>query len=83
MKVIVISLAPYDIDDDPNLNAFAVKSTEKDDVFAALNDRYDIDADTFKFYDETAYSDAGGSFTTVEPDDDTIQYDWVFEVLDV
>ena len=88
MNILVVSLAPYDIDDDPNLRVFAVQDNEKDTIKEMLDKHYDVDFDTFQFYDATETTDAGGSFTTVEPDDDPdyeeeIKYDWIFEVQEV
>lgn len=83
MHILVISLAPHDIDDDPNLRVFAVNDLEKDTILSTIEQHYDIDVDTFHFYDATPSTDASGSFTTVEPDDEDIQFDWIFEVQDV
>ena len=95
MYALVITLAPYEIDDDPNLRGFILNNNDKDTVMSVLNAHYSgIDPDSVHFYDASPTTDATGSFTTVEMIDEDDEYDdeyddeddeefrlnWLFEV---
>ena len=85
MYVLIITLAPYDVEDDPNLRGFILADNDEQTVAKVINDHYDgIADDSFHFYDHSPVNDATGVFTTVENlDDDEFEefsLDWIFEV---
>lgn len=87
MYVLVITLAPYDAEDDPNLRGFILNSNDKDTVMGVIDSHYSgVDHNSVRFYDASPSIDASGSFTTVdviEEDGEKVEefrLDWIFEV---
>lgn len=87
MYALVITLAPYEIEDDPNLRGFILNANDKDTVMGVINDYYiGVDPDSVRFYDASPTTDASGSFTTVEmieedgEEFEDFRLDWIFEV---
>lgn len=87
MYALVITLAPYDIEDDPNLRGFILNTNDKDTVMSVINDHYiGVDPDSVQFYDASPTTDASGSFATVEmieedgEEVEDFRLDWIFEV---
>lgn len=88
MYVLIITLAPYDVEDDPNLRGFILNDNDEQTVTKVINYHYDgIVTEKFHFYDATPSSYATGVFTTVETDVDEdgeeyelSRFDWLFEV---
>lgn len=88
MYVLIITLAPYDVEDDPNLRGFILNDNDEQTITKVINDHYDgIVDDKFHFYDAGPGFDASGVFTTVETDVDEdgeeyelFRFDWLFEV---
>lgn len=85
MYVLIISLASYEVEEEPNLNSYILKNNDEQTVFDVLNAHYDVDKDSFHFYEAHPHFDASGVFSTVESDvdedeEDPLRLDWVFEV---
>lgn len=87
MYALVITLAPYEIEDDPNLRGFILNANDEDTVMGVINDHYSgIDPNSVRFYDAAPSIDATGSFTTVEmieedgEEFEDFRLDWLFEV---
>lgn len=87
MYALVITLAPYEIEDDPNLRGFILNANDKDTVMGVINSHYSgIDPNSVRFYDSSPAIDATGSFTTVEmieedgEEVENFRLDWIFEV---
>lgn len=87
MYVLVITLAPYEIEDDPNLRGFILNANDKDTVMGVINDHYSgVDPDSVRFHDSSPAIDASGFFTTVEmieedgEEVEDFRLDWIFEV---
>lgn len=88
MHVVTVCLSPEEMEDDPNLMSFAVEDTSKESIKEAICSRYDVDGDTFHYW-EYSSSLPNGSFETVESEDfedfedDVLRIAWVFEVFEV
>ena len=87
MYVLVITLAPYEIEDDPNLRGFILNANDKDTVMGVINSHYSgVDPDSVRFHDSSPAIDASGFFTTVEmieedgEEVEDFRLDWIFEV---
>ena len=89
MYILTVCLSPEEMDDDPGLLSVLIKDVSQESIRKALNG-YDIDDDSFHFY-EYSYGLPNGSFETVENLDDGFEDDdgenvlrlsWVFEVFE-
>lgn len=87
MYALVITLAPYEIEDDPNLRGFILNANDKDTVMGVINSHYSgVDPDSVRFHDSSPAIDASGFFTTVEmieedgEEFEDFRLDWIFEV---
>ena len=83
MYVLIISLASYEVEEEPNLNSYILKNNDEQTVFDVLNAHYDMDKDSFHFYGSNPAFDASGVFSTVDAEmdeEEPLRLDWVFEV---
>ena len=89
MYILTVCLSPEEMDDDPGLFSFLIKDVSQESIRKALN-CYDIDDDSFHFY-EYSYGLPNGSFETVENLDDGLEEEdeenvlrlsWVFEIFE-
>lgn len=93
MYILTVCLSPEEMDGDPGLLSFLIKDVSQESIRKALN-CYDIDDNSFHFY-EYSYGLPNGSFETVENLDDdlddgfededeenVLRLSWVFEVFE-
>mgnify|MGYP006947040750 CR=1 FL=1 len=82
MKLIAVYLSPKEIDDDISLHVFQVEDFDTDIIRKELNSLlYEIDQDTFHYYEPGAASNGNGQFETVE--DDGTRFLWLFETREL
>lgn len=85
MYILTVCLSPEEMDDDPSLFSVLIEDASQKSVKEAICNRYDVDEDSFHYYE---YSSGlpNGAFDTVESLDDdeenVLRLSWVFDIFD-
>lgn len=81
MKLVAVYLRPEEIVDDVNLHIFQVESFDTEIVRASIEHLYDVEKDSFHYYEPTAAALGNGVFDTV--DDAGVELQWSFETKEL
>lgn len=81
MKLIAIYRDPEDTYSEIDLDIIKVDDFNYDTVSDTIKNRYDVDNDTFHYYEPGIYFDGNGQYTTV--DDEEIELRWLFETREI
>lgn len=80
MNLVAVYLRPEDIVDDVSLHIFQVESFDAGVVRASIERLYDVEKDSFHYYEPTATTLGNGVFDTV--DDAGVELQWSFETVE-
>ena len=81
MYILTICLSPKEMEDYPELLSILIEDTSKETVEDAISNRYDIDKNSFHYYEYDSGT-PNGSFETVGYEDE-YRFSWVFEIFEV
>lgn len=80
MNLVAVYLHPEDVVDDVNLHIFQVESFDTEIVRASIERLYDVEKDSFHYYEPTVAALGNGVFDTV--DDAGVELRWRFETVE-
>lgn len=81
MKLVAVYLRPEEIVDDVSLHIFQVESFDTESVRASIEHLYDVEKDSFHYYEPTAAALGNGVFDTM--DDAGVALQWSFETVEL
>lgn len=81
MKLIAVYLHPEYRDDEISLSVYKVNDFNHSTIFNKIKSLYDLDENTFSYYEPTPAFDGNGVFTTVDEEEN--EFRWIFETQEI